>query len=375
MHHRVAVRFDCRKRNLALYVLSGAALFYSHYIGVFILIGFFVDWLIASRFQRKHLVPLFATGLLIVVLTAPWLPILLRQRAGTIAVFQSQVIALHNPASLSYGAPPAIPGTIRQAIELDLKAIAVIPGFFPAQSTLLLGLLAIPILAVLVGVFFLILRRDRTSTLFACIVVFTALGIYAIGICATRYLVPLIPPVVLVMSRVLQSWMESSRWRIAAAALAVSILAIYLTGFTRQATILFANPWRQLVATLEPAYRPGDVVLFDILYAQLPFDIVAHQDGFFPTEDGFPETIYQYWDRQPVKIWDSPMLTESNLEATVKRAAAESKTKTVWLVLHEVMYFDPFNRLLERFKQVGEVQQVYYTSPPELRLIRVTLKN
>ena len=128
------------------------------------------------------------------------------------------------------------------------------------------------------------------------------------------------------------------------------LLFIYIAGFIRQSSIRSPNPWRNLVATLQPAYKDGDIVVFDVLYGQVPFDFAAQQVGFKAREDGFPETIYHWWERQPVKVWGGPVLRESDLEATTKRVVDASTTKTVWLVLFEVNYYDPHDRLLARFQ-------------------------
>jgi uncharacterized membrane protein len=372
LQHRVAVRFEYTSGNLLLYALCAVLLFYSHYIGLFMMAGFFADWLIASRLSPKGLWPLCLGGFLVLILISPWIPVMLRQRQGTLAIFKAQSVALSDPTSVSYGAPAAIPVTLHSRIDLAVRSIAVIPGFYPAGSTLVLAALAIPMIIVLAGIPFLMFRGDRTCLMFGCGLVFMAIGIYVIGIIAARYLVPFVPLAVLAMVRALQYWTETGRWRSAASVVGCLVLAIYIAGFVRQASIRDANPWRRLASTLRSVYRDGDIVLFDILYSQVPFDDAARQVGFAPREDGFPETIYQWWEKQPVKIWDSPVLRKGDVEATVNRVASTAKTKVVWLVLNETYYFDPFDRLLARCREAGQVQEVYHDST--VRLFRVSFK-
>jgi hypothetical protein len=123
-------------------------------------------------------------------------------------------------------------------------------------------------------------------------------------------------------------------------------------------------------------------VVFDALYGQAPFDFAAHQAGFEAREDGFPETIYHWWERQPVKVWGGPVLRESDLEATIKRTAAATTTRTVWLVLFEVNYYDPHDLLLARFSQLGDAREVFHevaqtpdalSAQKGLRLVRISL--
>lgn len=382
VHHRVVVEPGPTIGSLLLYSLLAALLFYCHYVGFFILLGLLVDWLIATRLQARRLAALCFVVVLVSLAASPWITIMLRQRDLMQSVYITQEAGTADPTSLSFGASFAKP-TMHEAVVRVVRSIAVVAGFFPAKSSVLMAMLAVPLLAVLAGIALLLARGDRTCQMVTCVSVLTVLGIFALGVIKTRYLLALIPLLILATCRVVQAWSGDRRWRAAGVIAGSLVLIIYIAGFIRQSSVRYPNPWRTLVATLQPAYREGDIVVFDALYGQVPFDFAAQQAGFKAREDGFPETIYHWWERQPVKVWGGPVLRESDLEATTKRVVAASATKTVWLVLFEVDYFDPHDRLLARFSELGDATEVFEEIPQAsdaaptgkgLRLVRISLR-
>jgi hypothetical protein len=49
-------------------------------------------------------------------------------------------------------------------------------------------------------------------------------------------------------------------------------MGLYLAGFARQALRHHGHPWQNLRIAIEHDYLPGDRIVFDALYAQVPFD-------------------------------------------------------------------------------------------------------
>jgi len=382
VHHQVAVEFRARLSGLLLYSLLAILLFYSHYIGIFILLGLLADWLVATRLQARRLAALSFVVVLVSLAASPWIPIMLRQRELMKSVYSTQEAGTTDPTSLSFASPVAQPRMRETAVSV-IRSIAVVAGFFPAKSSAFMAILAVPLVASLAGVGLLIVRGDRTCRMVAWVFLLTGLGLFGLGMNSTRYFLALIPPLILAISRVVQSWSENRRWRTAGLIAGSLLLFIYIAGFIRQSAVRYPNPWLNLVATLQPAYRDGDIVVFDVLYGQIPFDFAAQQVGFKAREDGFPETIYHWWERQPVKVWGGPVLRESDLDVTIKRVVTASKTKTVWLVLFEVNYYDPKDMLLARLRELGHAREVFHevpqasdaiSTPQGLRLIRVSLR-
>jgi uncharacterized membrane protein len=382
VHHRAAVELKVTLGSLLLYSLVAILLFYSHYIGLFILLGLLLDWLVATRLQARRLAALCFVVVLVFLAASPWIPIMLRQRDLMQSVYSTQEAGVSDPTSLSFGLPVAQP-TMREKVGTFTRSVAVVAGFFPAKTPVFMAILAVPLVAALAGIALLMVRGDRTCRMVAWVFLLTGLGLFALGINETRYVLPLIPPLILAISRVVQSWLGNRRWRTAGLIAGSLLLFIYIAGFIRQSSVRYPNPWRGLVATLQPAYREGDIVVFDALYGQVPFDFAAKEIGFKAREDGFPETIYHWWERQPVKVWGGPVLRESGLEVTTKRVVAASATKTVWLVLFEVNYYDPRDQLLARFSELGDATEVFKEAQQAsdalptgkgLRLVRISLR-
>jgi uncharacterized membrane protein len=381
VHHRVAVELKPTLASLLVYSLLAILLFYSHYIGLFVLLGLLVDWLIATRLQARSIAALCFVVVLVSLAASPWIPIMLRQRDLMHSVYSTQEAGVSDPTSLSFGSPVAQPAMREKVVSVS-RNIAATAGFFPARNPAFMVILAVPLVAALAGIALFVFQGDRTCRMVAWVFLLTALGLFGLGMSATRYFLVLIPPLILAISRVIQSWSGNRRWRTAGLIAGSLLLLIYIAGFIRQASVRYSNPWSGLVATLQPAYKEGDIVVFDALYGQAPFDFAAHQAGFEAREDGFPETIYHWWERQPVKVWGGPVLRESDLEATIKRTAAATTTRTVWLVLFEVNYYDPHDLLLARFSQLGDAREVFHevaqtpdalSAQKGLRLVRISL--
>src|SRR5206468_2308116 len=103
-------------------------------------------------------------------------------------------------------------------------------------------------------------------------------------------------------------------------------------GFARQALRPRGRPWQNLLNAVQQGYKPGDEVVFDALYAQVPFDYFARHLNFQPDETGFPVSVYEWWARQPHTAWGGPVITQADLNRSVADA---SKEKTVWIVSYE----------------------------------------
>jgi len=108
------------------------------------------------------------------------------------------------------------------------------------------------------------------------------------------------------------------------------ILCVYAAGFYRQALKPHGRPWQNVVSAVQQNYRPGDTVVFDALYAQVPFDYFAHRMNFNPTESGFPISIYDWWNSQGFKGWGSPVIMKSDLDQYVSNLSASGRRQCGW---------------------------------------------
>ncbi len=380
VHWAIAVERREEKWLIAAYGILAALLFFINYIGIFILIGLCIHWTIASGFVRGRIARLCAAGILIILLISPGISPLLERNALKAQMNGALEVSHRNPSALSFGVGGQHLTKSEQVTGL-VKSATAMAGFYPAASPLFLLLCALPLAIALAGAGYLaLIKGDEICRLFCVMTLAIGIGVVALHLTATRYLLPLVPLLVLAVARAIQYWQAKPRWRSASLAVGTMILCLYAAGFFRQAFMPHGRPWHNLIGTLEQNYRPGDTVVFDVLYAQVPFDYFARQAQFQPRETGFPLSIYDWWDKQKNEAWGGPVILRSDLGEFASGLSA-SGPKTVWLVWYESYYYDPHDALLERLGQLGQVTEFRLppdrdaTDPKEaLRLFRVSLK-
>jgi hypothetical protein len=253
-------------------------------------------------------------------------------------------------ASLSYGTDSNpdrdAAGTARSAAE----NVASVAGVFPARRPLWLALLAVPLLIPLaVGVAGA--RRLPRVRLLLCVGLAVLGGGLVAGLTARRFLIFLVPVLVLALVEALDD-LAGRRRRLALAA-AVAVVALYAAGTLRVLRTPERRPTRAVVATLEAGVRPGDVVVVSSLYYEILLEYHAHQAGVTLPVRGFPVPIREWWAGQPFKGWGGPAITEDDLAGFVSRLRSEAAGHTVWLVLFENRYYDPRHRLLSALSQAA----------------------
>jgi len=377
----VAVEQREEKWLVGAYAILAALLFYINYLGIFILLGLCVHWMIASGFARNRIARLCATGILIILFTSPGIPALLHRNDLKSHLHQALALSHQDPRALSFGISTQeandAGGTV---IGGAVKSAAAAAGFYPSSSSLVLLLCAVPLAAALAGAGYLgLVARDEVCRLFVVLLIAAGIGLAALHLYATRYMLPIVPLLVLAIASAVRYGAAMPRWRKLSLAVGTLILCVYAAGFFRQAFMRHGRPWQNLVSIVQQEYRPGDKVIFDVLYSQVPFDYFARHAHFQPQESGFPLSIYDWWDKQSNKAWGGPVILQSDLDQFVSDLSA-SKSKTLWLVLYETYYYDPHDALLARLRQLGQVTEV--SLPPDrdatnsleaLRLIRITI--
>jgi 4-amino-4-deoxy-L-arabinose transferase-like glycosyltransferase len=378
-HWAVAVEHREEKWIVVAYSVLAAALFYIHYIAIFILLGLLIHWATTSKLSRARVLRLSATVMLTLLFISPGIPILLEQHAGKSEQTLALEHSLHDPNALSFGdgqrniAEPT-------GAKVLAKSAAAMAGFFPAASPVLLLLCAIPLMVALLGAVFLgIVKGDPLCRLFLLMSLAVGSGVIALHLSSTRYLLPLIPLLVLAMARVVQYGAGRSRWLLPSIAVGSLIFCVYAAGFIRQETVRHGSPWQNLVGVVEQNYQSGDLVVFDALYSQVPFDYFAQQAQFHPRETGFPISIYSWWDEQKFKGWGGPVISRSDLDRFTNKLA---RPTTVWLVSFETYYYDPHNELQARLRELGQVTEFHIPAEGNgdtqddsaLRLMRVTIR-
>jgi 4-amino-4-deoxy-L-arabinose transferase-like glycosyltransferase len=347
---------------LVLYSLAAALVYYTHYIGVFLVVAFFLDWLILARFRPERLLRLGFAGLLTLALIAPWMPVMFHQRAQRLLETRALTTSYEDPTALTFHEAPAQP-TLRKELPTYAFVGGVAFGLYPSRSAIVRRGSAFAIGLALLGVLYLALKGDRVCRLFVITGVFLLAGIALLGLTQPRYFLPILPLLFLAMARAFQVY-ESLRWPLLAKGIGALVLLLYAAGFVRQVTMTHPRPWSQLVASLAHSYHPRDIVIFDVLYGQVVFDYYARQAGFHPREFGFPESVYGWWERQPFKGWAGPVAHKSDLESMAAMVETSPKSRTVWLVLYELSYYDPQDALRGRLSRMGNTVELEYTGRP-----------
>ena len=380
VHWIVTIQGNDSRGFLLTYALLAAILFYIHYLAIFVLFGLFVHWVSSSGLVRGRVLKLYAVVVLVALLASSGLSLMYRQYQLKVDLDHRLRDSRRNPTALTYGSgEPEISNALHLRVALA-KSSATIAGIYPARVPALLVVCAIPIVCVFIGVVVLLIRGDALCRLFVLVALSVMAGAFRLHLSNVRYILPLIPLIVLAMARVVQFLSESLRWRVAGRILGVLLVALYLAGFARQALRPRGRPWQNLVNAVQQGYKPGDEVVFNALYAQVPFDYFARHQNFRPEETGFPVSVYEWWAQQPHTAWGGPVITQADLNRSVADA---SKEKTVWIVSYENDYYDPHQALLERLGQMGSATEVPLPLEPEsqgsesdsgLRLIRFTLR-
>jgi hypothetical protein len=332
---------------------------------------------LAVGFDQRRIVRLVSAGLLTILLIAPGISPLLYRNSLKHELNQAREASHDNSSALSYGAADQKSSAVRGLA----KSSAAMAGFYPASSPLLLLLCALPLSLALAGaIYFGLAKGDELCRLFVVMALALGVGAIVLHLSATRYLLPLVPLLVLAVARAIQQASTNSRWRVASLSVATLILCLYAAGFFRQTFIHHGRPWQNLVSAVQHNSQSGDTVVFDALYAQVPFDYFARQVHFSPHETGFPLSIYDWWSKQKNQAWGGPVILHADLDDFPARLAA-SDAKTLLIVRYETYYYDPQDALLARMRQLGKVEEISLPPDPDatsedesLRLFRVTAR-
>jgi hypothetical protein len=201
-------------------------------------------------------------------------------------------------------------------------------------------------------------KGDQVCRLAGTVALVMIAGNYLLSLGNVRYFIALAPLSALAFARVLQCGFAQPRIRPATVVFGMSIAGVFLAGFIHKINTPHPHPWHDLVAAVQSGYKPGDVVVFDAIDGQIPFDYQARQQRFTATETGFPLPIYDWWSRQEFKAWGSPTITRDDLAHFIT-GLENTNPRTVWLVSFDAEYYDPYHSL-----QAGLSQHAHATLIP-----------
>jgi 4-amino-4-deoxy-L-arabinose transferase-like glycosyltransferase len=338
-------------RGSVLVAIGGTLAFYTHYVTVFVFAGlgaFAVLEATRGRLSIRRVLPAAAA---LLILTAPWLPVLMQQRAAKADLRQVEVAARHDPASLSYGPDTNPPRSVRATVIAAVENAASVAGVYPAGRPVSLVVLSLPFV-ITAGAALAGWRRLPWTRLFVLVSTVTLAGGILAGITARRFLVVLVPFLALALVEAL----ASLRGRLAArvgAVTAAALAAVYGLGAVRTATIVSPQPTREIVRHLERELRPGDLVVAEALYYEALLGYHARHAGVDLPIRGFPVPIRSWWASQRFKGWGGPSINTHELAGFVEALPGLAPSGRVWLTQFETRYYDPRRRLLGALGRTG----------------------
>jgi hypothetical protein len=277
------------------------------------------------------------------LLWSPWLPAFITQSAGVYREFWL-------PAPVWAKVGEVLLGFVSEFLPLPLGAIGAIAVFYAGlaglglitfrrrrmQTAFLLAFFAAPF----VGELLVSLRRP---IFYGRTLIWISLPLYvllAAGVCKLR------------------------RWRLMLAGL---LLILTTNGLSLHAyyTQFEKEQWDEAAALVAERVEPGDLILFNATWMQIPFDYYFHRLSDVPAvEHGVPVDLF---DRSILE----PKMAESDLPALRDRVGSHDR---VWLVYSHNWYTDPQGlippALEEKLDLQGcwvfyGVQVMLYTAPPD----------
>lgn len=323
------------------------ALMYTHNIALFLLPAhaLFVLW--QARHDRLILRSYVGTMLVVTVLWLPWLPVLVHQAHGVIQRF--------------WISPPTWPGV--SPVLLDyVDAFAPKAAFLFGHriplgelgNRLLLPFLALALLGLAAGI-------RRYSVLF--LLVFAAPILITLELSHIR---PIFEERVLLYVTtgavmLLASGIMAIRWLPVNAIMLAPLLWLNIVSLNNYNLTSRKEQWQAAASYVAQHAQPGDLILFNATWAQLPFD-------YYYRRLAAPQLVQH---GLPVDLFDRGVLEPPFRESDIATAAKVTAGRQhVWLLLSHDWYNDPqhlippvMGTLFDRTQhhQFNGIQLIYYS--------------
>ncbi len=334
-----------RRRHWTGYVICSALALYTHYYAFFVLLSHWaivLFWIARARgkpHSQKEVARHWAIVQSVILLFfLPWLPTLVRQVLGGGGAWVAQAVGTPSLRALPevlllYVVGPthaAVPTLWRRAGYgiYGIAGLLALAAFRPRASQT---------------------NRHRWGLLFCLLYLLVPLGAaWSISqvkpLFATRYLLPFLPPFLLLIAYGIASLPRASiRYSLA---LLATVIPLSIS-VQMQATPQNVN-WRQLAADLLAQSTPNDIVLFDPGWYSKPFNYYAR--GQIPVVDSLPVPI-------------DPATLDDQLSTALRH---HNRVWFIWRIGH---YSDPegaVQRYLDRHYPLVESRTV-----PDFGLVRL----
>ena len=340
-------------RDILLFSLFSACAFYTHYLTVLILAGYFAYSLAKAAAGRPPFKPLIASAAVILLITSPWYPTVFQQRSNRAKIGNELQAARQDPNTLSYlRSAPAAKSASSDILE-TAENLSSILGIYPLRSRLLAAVLGMPFAVVLAHFAAASFRGSSQGRFIITVACAFVTGAAALGAHERRYLIFLAPFLILMTGIAARDMLKADRslaFRRMSLLILLTLLAFHIAGTVRVYAKDYCKPTTGVVKFIKDNSAPGDIVVFNSLYYQIPFDYYASGYRHSLQERGFPVGIHDWWNRQPFKGWGGPVITRGDLSKFLEEFSAGSAPRSIWVVLFETNYYDPRNQLLSNLK-------------------------
>lgn len=323
-----------------------AALFYTHYVGLFVAAGTFLAWSFEAA-RRAKWRPVFTAVGVAGALALPWLPTLLAQRELRAHLTLALDIATADSTSLAFG------GAASSLLDPSVTGLALefariggqLGGVIPYASRALLLLSALPLLGVLALVLVALGRGVRPIQEFGMVAVTVMAGAFALKIVELKFFTVLLPLAIVAFAGLGGTIRLSARVRTLSQIVAGALGLAFVLGSARLLTLGYRHPFSSVVEAIRADFRPGDVVVLHTAHAEIPFEYYSRRADFRPTVRGFPRSIYAQWNAPGgFSGWSTDIPSLAELDAFVKELC-KVRPARIWLVLFETHWTDPQDRL------------------------------
>ena len=345
-----------RNRDIFLFSLSSAAAYYTHYLSSVAIAVFVLCFFLRILKKEISFKPILTSIILILILTAPWYPIMVKQQLQHRRNYDIVKEAQENPKMVNFGykvfQEKPTGGYYIDKRNLPyfvlIKKLVIEIFSIRARTNTLSILFFIYLVYFIILIFFARSLWHRNFAGFLIIMVTTSYFAvnFILGISGGRYFIFLAPFFMLLIALAIEEMFKTTTKAYLCILFSSCIIALYVSGILQKLYGKYCKPTTQVVKLIEKNYVFGDVVVFHNFCFEIPFEYYSSQSGFFPLRKGFPINVRDWWQQQPYQGWGGVVASKDDLAQFIKNLKDNDSVKTIWLVFRLMELFDPGDTLL-----------------------------
>mgnify|MGYP000415735148 CR=1 FL=1 len=342
-------------KSYILFSIFAAFSFYTHYFTIFILLAFFIHYLFVTNFQFRNR-QLIISIIIFLLLIGPWVPVVIHQRSLKASMANTIENARKTPTTLNYGSIPKPPSTSKYFTKIyrfiSINTFKIYDynrgGNFTESFNIVLRLVVS--ISFLIAIF----KKNKFASLVVIIFCFyTFLSfIFMPKVFVPRYYLGLALFCIIGFGIALQQMKHIFLGHYLILVIGFLALVGNVEGTIHRVNRFYCKPYTYTVQMLKNEYRPCDIIVFNSLIHQVPFDYYAKQLNFSALETGFPINIYNWWKSEEIKGWSGPVVKRTELDSFVIGLASNPYIKRIWLLIEEKPPYDPRKELLKKMSEI-----------------------